>query len=86
MKINPDGSLEGTPEELAAYRVAMERWQDPRTGLPTVVFQFPTPEPYKPQEPPQSDMPWSRQGCESCRNGGVCGCVLVGPGVGLGVS
>lgn len=91
MKLNSDGTIEGTPEELAAYEVAQERLRG--MGKQTVPAPLPSPDPwphvpFDPQigDPPPSTLlyriPISANGpCESCRNGGVCGCILSNPGV-----
>ena len=104
MKILKDGTVEGTPEELAAYELAKQRLID--SGKPTVPAPLPLPDPWPhiPFDPPNPNPPrripygtgdaeWTHDGpapvmrflndgvCDSCRNGGVCGCILSNPGV-----
>lgn len=79
MKILKDGTVEGTPEELAAYQAASIWQRESRTGLPIVFDPFPLPLPPTPPSHAYDAIPWSRQGCDACRNGGACGCVLSGP-------
>lgn len=74
---HPEGRIEGTPDELAAYQVALTGQREPRTGLPIVFDPFPPASPSHTQD----FVLWSRQDCDACRNGGVCGCVLAGPTV-----
>ncbi len=96
MKILKDGTVEGTPEELAAYELAKQRLLD--IGKPTVPAPLPLPDPwphipFDPQigDPPNSlryAIPMSAPHlCDTCAakvargEMAVCGCVLSGPQV-----
>lgn len=73
MVIHPDGRLEGTPEELAAYQIAMKG----KSAGPVVVekiVQVPVYAPnYQPWTKPMNPHPWTEVTCgprtADCRSG-----------------
>lgn len=89
LKILADGTVEGTPEELAAYELAKQHLIDISKRTVPAPLPWPAPEPNKVVEPWIGDPPgtlgrfdvYQPSICESCRNGGVCGCILSNPGV-----
>lgn len=79
MRLHSDGTVKGTPEELAAYALAKQRLID--IGKQTVPAPLPYPDPW-----PNVPFDSSRL-CDTCRakvargEMAVCGCVLSGPQV-----
>lgn len=82
MKVHPDGTVEGTPEELAAYGVARTRL-DHEPFLPFSSPTVPVPKPWKTSDPWPGDPAMCDQCARRVAQGKmvVCGCTLAGRGV-----
>lgn len=78
MKIYPDGTLEGTPEELAAYDVAKARLD--RTPQERAPILLPIPLPNPASAPWYATFPKTRLHTEpcGCRHDTACICTLRG--------
>lgn len=79
MKIHKDGTMEGTPEELARYQAERDRLTGTRPATPDP-WRWPTPLP-TPQVPTPG-IPWQQDLCRTCsaqRSHGesaLCHCVI----------